>query len=125
MVLTINQIIRLKLHLPNGCNDFAESDVNETEDGENKINNFDDKLQNHEQFSENTEKKNPRKTYDEEFADNTGQYIKCATNDDIGLDDQLQVLEEILEESNDFPKEGDDETVINVFGTTFNFYSSL
>ena len=32
---------------------------------------------------------------------------------------------DFCEESNDFPKEGDDETVINVFGTTFNFYSSL
>ena len=75
--------------------------------------------------SAKTQKKKLRKTYDEECADNTSQYIKCATNDDIGLDDQLQVLEEILEESNDFPKEGDDETVINVFGTTFNFDSSL
>ena len=57
IVLTINHMIWLKLHLPNGCNDFAESNINETEDGENKWNNVDDKLQNHKPLSKNTEKK--------------------------------------------------------------------
>ena len=64
-------------------------------------------------------------TYDEEFTDYASQYFKSAAKDDFGLNDQLQIVEEALKELNDFPKEGDDETVIDVFGTTFNFASSL
>ena len=65
-------------------------------------------------------------TYDEEFTDyHASQYFKSAAKDDFGLNDQLQIVEEALKELNDFPKEGDDETVIDVFGTTFNFASSL
>ena len=64
-------------------------------------------------------------TYDNKSTDNLGEFLKSATKNDIGLNNQLQIVEETLEESNDFPKEGDDETVIDFFGTTFNFASSV
>ena len=63
-------------------------------------------------------------TYDEVFTDKY-QHLKSATKDDFDLNDQLQVMEETLEKSNDFPKEGDGKTMIDIFGTTFNFSSSV
>jgi len=90
--------------IANDSNNFAESDIKETNDGENKPDNFDDK--------------------DEEISDNHGEFLKSAAKNDFGFNDQLQVGEDTLEEFNDFPKEGGNETTVNSFGTTFNFDSS-
>lgn len=88
----------------NGSNDTTESDIKESDDGENKPDYFDDK--------------------DEEFSNNSSEFLKSATENNFRLNDQLQVGKETLEELNDFPKEGGNETTVNSFGTTFNFGSS-
>ena len=72
--------------------------------------------------------KKPKKknTHDEEFTDESSEFLKSAAKINFSLNDQLQVAEKILEEFNDFIKKRDDEIdiVIDVFRTTSNFDSS-
>ena len=64
-------------------------------------------------------------TYDEKITDNHGEFLNSATKDDVSFNNQIQIVKEALEESNDFREEGNDETVIDVIGTAFNCDSSV
>ena len=72
-----------------------------------------------------SEKPQEKITYNEKITDNRGEFLKSATKDDVSFNNQIQIVEETLEESNDFREEGDDESVIDIIGTTFNCDSSV
>ena len=66
-----------------------------------------------------------RNTHDEEISDKSSELLESAAKNDFGLNDQLQIVQKSLEKFNDFIEERDDETVVDVFRTAFNFDSSF